>query len=274
MTPSNPERRESADLAPGGRTQQRVRIGRFPRSHDAIRWLRARCFDAAWALWTLVFAPVIPVLWLVRPPSPTIRKITRIWARGTLAELRWITGVKFREIGREHVPSVPCLIVCNHQSAWETVAALLLFPDVAIVAKRELLRIPVLGWFLRRSPMIVIERDGSARTLRNMVAECVAALAQGRSILIFPEGTRKKPGERIEFRRGLALLYRTLRIPVLPVVVNSGWFWDSETGAKRPGEIAVVYLEPIGADLEASELINRATRLMQAEKEKGATGPG
>ena len=91
------------------------------------------------------------------------------WARGILAGLRRIVRLRYVEEGREHIPAEPCLIVANHQSAWETLAFLVLVPDVAIVAKRELLAIPVVGWFLRRSPMIVIDRANGTQALRTMI---------------------------------------------------------------------------------------------------------
>ncbi len=107
-------------------------------------------------------------------------------------------------------PPAPCLLVANHQSAWETLAFLVLVPDVAIIAKRELLAIPVVGWFLRRSPMIVIDRANGTQALRTMIEGCQEAVAAGRSVLIFPEGTRGEMAESVRFKRGVELLYGKL----------------------------------------------------------------
>ena len=95
--------------------------------------------------------------------------------------------------GGENWPLTPGLIIANHELTWETLAALVLFPDVAIVTKQELLRIPIMGWYLRRSPMIMIDRDDGHKALRAMVEQGQAALAAERSVLIFPEGARKRP---------------------------------------------------------------------------------
>ncbi len=173
---------------------------------DAAARLRSRAFGVALGLWTFLFGITVPVFWLCGSPRAAIRAMTRIWVRGAMAGLRNIVGLRHVERGRANVPREPCLIVANHQSTWETFASLVLFPDVAIVAKQELLSIPVFGWFLRHSPMIVIDRKTGAKSLREMIEQSRTALAQGRSVLIFPEGTRRLVTDRVEFKRGAELL--------------------------------------------------------------------
>ncbi|MFN7027259.1 MAG: lysophospholipid acyltransferase family protein [Pseudorhizobium sp.] len=194
--------------------------------------------------------------------------MTRLWARGVLSSLKHIVGLDYVEIGREHFPDEPCLIVCNHQSAWETIAFLLLIPDVAIVAKHELLRIPVLGWYLKRSPMIIIDREVGTRALKVMISEARAALAQGRSVLIFPEGTRGGGEDAVAFKRGVGLLYSMMKVPVVPVAVDSGRYWGHDQPIKRPGTITVAYRAPIAPGFAADEFI----RLAEASIE-GAPDP-
>ncbi len=205
----------------------------------------------------------IPVLTLFSASESTIRKATRLWARGVLLGLRLVVGLDYVERGREYLPKNPCLIVCNHQSTWETIAFLLLVPDVAIIAKHELLRIPVLSWYLKRSPMIIIDRESGLRALKAMIDESRAALSQGRSVLIFPEGTRGGEADQLTFRRGVGLLYSKLNATVLPVAVDSGNFWSRKI--KRPGSITVSYLPPIGPGLPAAEFIQMAEALIEAE---------
>lgn len=248
------------------RNSGKQRARRNDGASHAVEALRSRSFDFAWALWTALFAPVIPLLWLTGSPPHLVRKFTRIWARGVLVELAWIVGLDFVEQGRGNVPTEPCLIICNHQSTWETLAALVLFPDVAIIAKRELLRIPVLGWFLRRSPMIIIDRSEGASALRTMMTEGAAALASGRSVLIFPEGTRRHPGVPIRFKRGVDLLYKRLGAPALPVVVDSGKFWGAASHPRRQGTITVTYLSLIPAGLSLAEFARYGEQRMQAEQ--------
>lgn len=223
-------------------------------------------FDGLWAVWTALFGLAIPVLWTMGSPPRAVRSLSRLWVRGVLLLLSGVVGLRYALQGWEHVLNTPTLIIANHQATWETLAALVLFPDVAIVAKRELLRIPVMGWYLKHSPMIVIDRGEASKALREMAVQSRAAVATGRSVLIFPEGTRKAPGASVEFKRGVELLYRTLGVPVLPVVVNSGCFWPLRRAPKRPGTISVCCLPPIQPGLTAEAFTRTAENLIQQQK--------
>lgn len=232
--------------------------------------LRSRLFDGAFALWTALFGLAIPVFWLCGSPPRAIRAATRLWVRGTLALLRVVVGLDHAVRGEAHRPASPCLVVANHQSTWETLAALVLFPDVAIVAKQELLTIPVFGWYLRRSPMIVIDRGVGAAALRDMVARSEAALAAGRSVLIFPEGTRRGVADPVVFKRGAELLYARLGAPVLPVALDSGRFWRPGDPVKRPGRIGVSLLPIIPPGLAGRDFTARAEAILEREKTRPA----
>ncbi len=227
---------------------------------------RSVAFNILWGLWTALFGPLIPILWLFGTPPRAVRMLTRLWSHGILLLLSTVVGLRYERLNGGNIPTTPSLIVVNHESTWETLAALVLFPDVAIVAKSELLRIPVMGWYLHRSPMILIDREDATKALRDMVGQSRAALAEGRSVLIFPEGSRKPLGEPIAFRRGVELLYRALDVPVLPVVVDSGRFWGIGGSAKRAGTIGVSFLSPIPPGMRASEFVRMAEGLMQAER--------
>ncbi|MGH1571023.1 lysophospholipid acyltransferase family protein [Methylobacterium sp. P31] len=178
--------------------------------------------------------------------------------------------MNYVEEGREHIPSEPCLIVANHQSAWETLAFLVLVPDVAIIAKRELLAIPVVGWFLRRSPMIVIDRANGTQALRTMIDGCQEAVAAGRSVLIFPEGTRGEMADPVHFKRGVELLYGRLGLTVVPVAVNSGLFWPGGATA-RPGTIVVSYLAAIAPGLPTAEFLRGTEKAIDRELDRWRT---
>jgi 1-acyl-sn-glycerol-3-phosphate acyltransferase len=232
--------------------------------------IRSALFDAALALWTALFAPAVLVLFLCGTPERAVRRTARVWSNGTLRLLGWFVGLTYVERGLENIPSEPCLIVANHQSTWETFAFLALFPDVAIVAKRELLAIPVFAWFLRKSPMILIDRESGSKALRTMIDEGRAALEAGRSVLIFPEGTRRGVAAPIEFKRGIELLYAKLDRKVLPVALNSGHFWAPDLPYKRSGRITVSYLTPIEPGLRVTEFTRRAQDLLErARREAG-----
>jgi 1-acyl-sn-glycerol-3-phosphate acyltransferase len=230
-----------------------------------VQRIRSIAFIGVWAVWTALFVPVMLAIILAGSRPSWVRSASRVWAKGFLAALHQLVGLTYRERGRENIPLAPCLIVANHQSTWETIAFLVLCPDVAIVTKHELLTVPVFGWFLRRSPMIVIDRESGSKAIRTMVDESAKALAQGRSVLIFPEGTRSDPLVPVEFKRGVELLYAKLDRAVLPVAVNSGHFWGSGQMNKRSGAIRVSYLDPIPPKMPPRVAMKQAEQAIQAE---------
>jgi 1-acyl-sn-glycerol-3-phosphate acyltransferase len=131
---------------------------------------------------------------------------------------------------------------------WDTLALYLVLNQPAIVLKRELLRIPFYGWFLAKAAAIAIDRGAGASALRKMSNAARRVLDDGRPILIFPEGTRKKPGAMPDYKPGVAGLYALLGVDCVPVALNSGVYW---TGfLKRPGTIVLEFLEPIGPGLK------------------------
>jgi 1-acyl-sn-glycerol-3-phosphate acyltransferase len=233
----------------------------------SLAWMRSKLFDLLLAFWTALFGLAVPVLWLCGSPEPAIRAATRLWVHGALLGLKHVVGLQYVELGREHIPNEPCLIVANHQSTWETLASLLLFPDVAIVAKQELLAIPVFGWYLRHSPMIVIDRETGPKALREMVQQSQTALSEGRCVLVFPEGTRRPVADPVTFKRGAELLYAKLGVPVLTMALNSGHFWSPGDHCKRSGTITVSYREPIPAGLSGAEFTRRAEGTLEADKD-------
>jgi 1-acyl-sn-glycerol-3-phosphate acyltransferase len=227
-----------------------------------MRRIRSKLFDVALVLWTALFAPAAVALALCGTPERAVRRTARAWARGTLRLLGWCVGLTYVEEGQENIPTEPCLIIANHQSTWETVAFLALVPDVAIVAKQELLGIPVFGWFLRNAPMILIDRESGTKAVRKMVDESRTALAGGRSVLIFPEGTRRSASAKIEFKRGIEILYTRLGCRVLPVSVNSGHFWAPDRPYKRSGTIWVNYLGTIEPGLGGAEFTRQSQAVL------------
>lgn len=262
------------DSASGGPTDQ-SQSGAVPAAHpSSLARVRSKLFDLTFAFWTALFGLAVPILWLCGSPKPAIRAATRLWVRGALFGLEHIVGLRYVERGRQHVPKEPCLIVANHQSTWETLASLVLFPDVAIVAKQELLTIPVFGWYLRHSPMIVIDRETGPKALREMIQQSQTALSQGRSVLVFPEGTRRLVTDKVEFKRGAELLYAKLGVPVLTVALNSGRFWRPGDSCKRSGIITVTYGEPIPAGLPSAVFSRRAEAILEAGKDPSSATTG
>ena len=156
------------------------------------------------------------------------------------------SGTGMRQIGE--APRGGVLVASKHMSMWDTLALYLALDDPGIVLKRELLRIPFYGWYLWKAAAIPIDRGAGADALRRMTHAAKTVLAEGRPILIFPEGTRKKPGAPPDYKPGVAGLYSMLGVECVPVALNSGVHW---TGfRKRPGTIVLEFLEPIAPGMK------------------------
>lgn len=197
---------------------------------------------------------VLPALLMPRRVTILIGKT---WIAFLLAALRLICGISYESRGRENIPAMPSIIASKHQSAWDTFAFLTFVDDGAYVIKRELTRIPVYGWFLTKAAMVPVDRAGGSKALRRMVKTARARLAEGRHIVIFPEGTRTAPGERRDYHPGVAALYSQLAVPVVPVALNSGLYWPRRAFLKRPGHIVVEILPPIAPGLPRHEFMAR-----------------
>lgn len=208
-----------------------------------MRGLRAFVFQAYLVALTAVIGIAgLPVLLL---PRRMTFGPARLWARLMLGGFERIIGVRFEIRGRERLPPGPVLVASKHQSMWDTLIGLHLFRDPAFVLKRELLSIPVYGWYARRYGMIAIDREAHASALRLMVQQARARLAEGRSLLIYPEGTRVAVGRHESYKPGVAALYRQLGVPCVPIALTSGLCWPSSGYGYRPGRILLEILDPI-----------------------------
>jgi 1-acyl-sn-glycerol-3-phosphate acyltransferase len=216
---------------------------------------RAVLFQALFYGWTVILAfAYLPLLAL---PRGGIVAATRLWARSVLWLLRVIVGLRHRVEGLETLPEGGFLVASKHQSAWDTILMPVLFPDPVVILKKELLQIPFYGWYARKHGMIGVDRKAGASALRGMVADAAAAAAQGRTLVMFPEGTRTAPGERQRYQRGIVGLYGRLNLPVVPVALNSGLFWGRRNAFLQPGLITVRILPPIPPGLAGSAFMER-----------------
>lgn len=232
-----------------------------------MSYARSKLFDILLVMWTLFIGLSIPLLALVRDPS-LVRLVSRFWSRGIILGLWYIVGLRYKEVGKENVPQSQCIYACNHQSAWETLVFNVLIKDVCIVLKKSLYGYPIVGWFLKCSPMIAVDRSQGWRSLRKLVAEALRVAADGRSILIFPEGTRQPVYADAPFNRGILALYRATELPVVPVAINSGVYWSPDGFMKYSGEVEVSYMAPIAPGLPDEEFLQRLEDHIKTEKNR------
>jgi 1-acyl-sn-glycerol-3-phosphate acyltransferase len=228
--------------------------------------LRSLAYLLFLSLSILVFAlPLAIVGWFL--PYAFLGRAGRLWARLNLAALRVVCGLGYRVHGLERLPREPCIVLCKHQSAWETIALrALLPPDHTWVVKRELLWTPVFGWAMAAYRPIAIDRSAGRRAVRQLLREGRMWLQAGRSVVIFPEGTRVAPGERKRYGIGGALLAEKTGYPVLPVAHNAGIFWRRRDYRKYPGVVDLVFGDPFPSEgLSAGEINRRAEAWIEDE---------
>ncbi|MHB1512173.1 MAG: lysophospholipid acyltransferase family protein [Acidiferrobacter sp.] len=218
-----------------------------------IKHLRAAAFQVGFVLSIAVWAPIVLALFWLRP-IPRYRVISQ-WGRFNVWWLKLTCGLSYEVQGRENIPATPCVILAKHQSTWETLAFQWIFPPHVWVLKRELLWIPLLGWGMALSEPIAIAREKRRKAIDQVIQGGRKRLAQGRHIIIFPEGTRVPAGDHGRFKLGGARLALAAGCSVLPVAHNAGCFWPRRVFIKKPGVIKVVIGKPISPQgLDAAAL--------------------
>jgi 1-acyl-sn-glycerol-3-phosphate acyltransferase len=192
--------------------------------------------------------------------------LVHTWRAAFLFLERHVLGIRTVVLGREHLPSGPCVVLAKHQSAWETVSLQELFRPGVFVLKRELLLIPFFGWGLAAIRMISIDRKAGKEALRAVVAQGKDRLSQGISVIVFPEGTRMAPGEHAPFQIGGAFLAAKTGATVVPVAHNAGELWAKNAFVKHAGTITVSIGPAFSAEgLSAQEINRRAEAWIEAE---------
>lgn len=234
--------------------------------------LRSAIFNIAFIGW--FFSAALVLLPVTLLPRAAAWWVVNLWADGSLALMRWICGIRLEVRGRANLPvSGGFILAAKHQSAFETLALLRIVRRPAYIFKRELLLIPLFGYYLWRFEQIAVTRGAGQKALNSVGKAALPVLAQGRPIIIFPQGTRTDPGTHRPYRGGVQHLARLSGAPVIPVALNSGVFWGRNAFRKYPGTVVIEILPPLTvppepraafmAALEAA--IEPATTRLEAE---------
>ncbi len=219
----------------------------------------------------LIISPIFSLLVILCLPFSGITRsrVASYWAHCSLFWLKLTCNLGFEVRGRENIPSHPSIILCKHQSAWETIALQVIFPPQIWVLKRELLYIPIIGWAWMAMDTIPIDRSAGREALKKLVTYGKDRLAKGLWVVIFPEGTRIAPGERSKYHIGGAWLATHTHTTVVPVAHNAGLFWRKNAFIKTPGTITVSIGKPIEtAGLKADALNQQVEDWIEAEQLK------
>jgi 1-acyl-sn-glycerol-3-phosphate acyltransferase len=250
-------------------TRQQPSLAPRPETVPAVTLIRSALFFVFFLIVSLImYVGALPTLVL---PRRAIVWTSQTWSRVVIWGLEAIAGCGCEVRGTP--PQGAVLVAAKHMSMWDTMALYMLIDDICIVVKKELLAIPFYGWYIKKAGVIAIDRAAGAHALRLMANAAKPVIEAGRTIAIFPEGTRKKPGAAPDYKPGVAGLYTQLGLPCVPVALNSGQFW---TGfRKRPGRIVIEFLPAIPAGLKRAEFmremegrIETATAKLVAEGDK------
>tara|TARA_R110001606_G_scaffold327713_1_gene474694 strand:+ start:68 stop:820 length:753 start_codon:yes stop_codon:yes gene_type:complete len=203
-------------------------------------WVGSIIFFVYYAISTILFGALAPLATVLLPKACR-QPVLNLHNKGLLFVFRVVCGVKVEIIGLEHInKNRPFVLVANHQSEWETYVLQVLMAPVSTVLKKELLSVPFFGWGLRMVQPIAIDRSQKTNALKQIISQGKERLEDGRSVLIFPEGTRIAPNEVEAFNKGAAMLATSANVPILPVVHNAGYTWPGKRWRKFPGSIRVV----------------------------------
>jgi 1-acyl-sn-glycerol-3-phosphate acyltransferase len=220
--------------------------------------LRSAVFALLQLVLTVIFA-IIALLTFPLGPFTRYRIIT-IWNRIIIRAVRAICGIRYKIKGTENLPDYPVIVMAKHQSAWETIALPILLPPQAMVLKKELLALPFFGWGLAMLSPIAINRKAGKEALRQIVAQGSARIKQGFWVMIFPEGTRIKPGETGRYGIGGAWLATQTKTPVLPVAHNAGEVWPKNSFFKHPGTVTLSIGPVISSEGKKADALNEEVK--------------
>lgn len=211
-------------------------------------------------LLALLMLPLLPL------PANAVRRAGRFWSRATDRALAATVGARLEIRGTP--PAGGVIIAAKHQSAWETIAFARLLASPCYVLKRELSWIPLFGWYLIKTRQIIIDRRAGASALRRVIRQAERALAAGRQVVVFPEGTRLPPGTRRPYQPGIAGLYQQTGRAVVPVALTTGLLWPRNGFVKRPGRAVLEFLPPIPPGLDRQTFLARLEQAIETHSER------
>ena len=229
--------------------------------------IRSAVFYVLFIGQTGVVAVIIGTLALIAGRTKVGWELAKYWCRSNLFLLRWVAGVDTKVSGIENIPPGGCIIAAKHQSDWDVFA---IFPHSvrpAYIVKKELMRIPFFGWAARSLDCIEVDRRKGAQAVPEMMRQAHAAVERGCRIVIFPEGTRKAPLAAPDYKYGIARLYAELKVPVVPVALNSGLFWGRNSLVIWPGLAEAEFLPPIEAGLAPDVFLERLKKAIETESD-------
>ncbi len=183
--------------------------------------------------------------------------VPKFWARSSLWLQEKIAGTKSEITGMENLPEGSFILAPKHQSFWDAIAFFPYLRDPLYILKRELMWIPFFGWYIKKMNMIPVNRGKRSAALKAVVIATRQEMQHDRQLIIYPEGTRRAPGDEPAYKWGIAELYSALNMPVVPVAHVAGLYWPRRKFLRHPGTIKARFLKPIPAGLDKEEFMRR-----------------
>lgn len=213
----------------------------------------------------VVMTPLLPF------PRPFYMRVLQNYFHAVYWSERVILGLDYEVRGLEYLPAhPPYLVGAKHYSAYETLKLHLLFPDPAIVLKKELYQLPLWGWQARKTDMIAIDRSNREQAVNSIITGARKMVAANRPIIIFPQGTRVALTDTPKFKPykgGIARLYESTNLPVIPLATNSGVFWGRNAFLKKPGKVIFQFLPPIPPGLPPATMMEQLQKMVEETSE-------
>jgi 1-acyl-sn-glycerol-3-phosphate acyltransferase len=217
--------------------------------------IRSALFFAGQIVVTIVVAPFVMLAFAL--PYRARYRIVYQWSRFNTWWLGVTCNLTHEVQGEENIPPQPAIVLCKHQSAWETINLQHYFSPQVWVLKRELLRLPVFGWALAMLRPIAIDRRAGRDAMSQVLEQGVARLESGCWVVVFPEGTRVPAGSKRRYKLGGAMLAEKTGVPVVPVAHDAGLYWPRNSFIKYPGVVRLVIGPAIQVRGKSASEINR-----------------
>ncbi len=218
--------------------------------------LRSLAFNAAFYL-SLIVQMIVWTPFYFFMPRHRAWIVPRFWSSSSMKLQEWLVGTKVRIEGEENLPQGPFILAPKHQSFWDTIAFFPYLSDPVYILKRELMWIPLFGWYVGKMRMIPINRGSRSKALKQALEVAKVRMAENRQLIIYPEGTRRPVGAEPAYKWGIAEIYATLGVPVVPVAHVAGLYWPRRKFMRYPGVIHARFLPAIEPGLEKEAFMAR-----------------
>ena len=225
-------------------------------------WVRSLLFTAAFYLYSTICALLMAPLLL--GPRRWVSAALTLHGKGVVLLLRLIAGIRFEVRGLENLPAGAALVAGKHHAFFDIFGSFTVMPSACFVLKKELSWVPFVGWYANKARMIVVDRSAHSAALRKLVRDAKDRFTEARQLVIFPEGTRKTPGDAPDYKPGIAALYRELEMPVVPMALNTGCHWPAHGFKRYPGTIIFEFLPAIPAGLKRGEFMRELESRLEA----------